>query len=98
MAGLEVDGCAGVEVDAGAGAEAGAGAGDEALPPIGAENGELAPEPNDAQTQVQLAAAYLSAGRRTDAVAALQKAEALNPDFKQQGDYYIQQIEAGKNP
>ena len=60
--------------------------------------GRAAAKPNDAQTQVQLAAAYLSAGRRTDAVAALQKAEALNPDFKQQGDYYIQQIEAGKNP
>jgi hypothetical protein len=43
-------------------------------------------------------AAFLKAGRRADSIAALQKAIDLNPDFKAQGEYYIQEIQAGRNP
>ena len=58
----------------------------------------LEKNPNDPQTHVSLAAAYLSTGDRTGAVAELQKAIELNADFKQQGEFYISEIRAGRNP
>lgn len=58
----------------------------------------LEKDPGNAQVHVSLAAAYLSNGNRAEAVAELQKTIELNPDFKQQGEYYISEIRAGRNP
>ncbi|MFA6552380.1 MAG: O-antigen ligase family protein [Candidatus Paceibacterota bacterium] len=55
-------------------------------------------KPNDYQSHVSLAAAYLGAGDRTNSVLELQKAIALNPSFKDQGNYFITEIKAGRNP
>ncbi len=53
---------------------------------------------DSAQYHVSLAAAYMGAGQRTKAVAELRAAIALDSAFKEQGAYYIQEIEAGRNP
>lgn len=58
----------------------------------------VASDPNNLQYHVSLAAAYLVAGKRNEAITELQKAETLDPTFKQQGDYYISEIRAGRNP
>jgi O-antigen ligase/Flp pilus assembly protein TadD len=60
--------------------------------------GRVNANPDDPQKHIDLAAVYLNANRRTDAVASLKEAIRLNPDFKAQGEYYIQEIEAGRNP
>lgn len=52
-------------------------------------------DPNNYETHVQLAAGYLQAGERTNAVSELQEAIKLNPSFEQQGQSYIQQIQSG---
>jgi len=54
--------------------------------------------PDDPQTHVSLAAAYVSNGNRNEAIAELQKAIDLNPEFKKQGEFYINEIKAGRNP
>jgi len=51
-----------------------------------------------AQYHISLAAAYLGAGQRSAAVAELKKAITLDPSFKDQGEYYINEILAGRNP
>ncbi len=58
----------------------------------------VAASPANAQYRVSLAGFYVDAGRRTDAIAALRKAIELDPSFKSQGEYYIGEIEAGRNP
>ncbi len=59
----------------------------------------IAKDPNNAQYHVSLAATYLKIGGNDEqAIAELQKAEELNPDFKQAADYYINEIKAGRNP
>lgn len=58
----------------------------------------LEKNPSDPQTHVSLAAAYLSTGNRTGAIAELQKAIELNADFKKYGEFYISEIRAGRNP
>ena len=55
-------------------------------------------EPNNAQYRVNLAATYLQLNERTKAVKELEKAIELNPDFKGQGEYFITEIKAGRNP
>jgi tetratricopeptide (TPR) repeat protein len=55
-------------------------------------------EPNNAQYRVNLAATYLQLNERTKAVKELEKAIELNPDFKGQGEYFIREIKAGRNP
>jgi len=60
--------------------------------------GRVAAKPQDAQLHVQLAAAYLSAGRRTDAIRALERAIELEPSFREQGLYFIEEIKAGRTP
>lgn len=51
----------------------------------------------DPQLQIRLAAAYLAMGDRSSAVAEIQKVIDVHPQFKTQGEYYIQQIRSGKN-
>ena len=55
-------------------------------------------KPEDPQAQVSLAAAYLLNGERQRSIAALKKASELNPTFKEQADFYIKEIRAGRNP
>lgn len=58
----------------------------------------LKDEPDNFQYHVNLAAAYLHTGERDKSVAELQSAIALNPQFQKQGEYYIGEIKAGRNP
>lgn len=55
-------------------------------------------DPNNLQSRVSLAAAYLFAERRAESIAQLQKAMEIDPTFKEQGEYYISEIRAGRNP
>ena len=54
--------------------------------------------PNDAQYRVNLAATYLKLGSREKAIQQIQKAIEINPNFKDQGEYFIREIRAGRNP
>ncbi len=54
--------------------------------------------PEDAQAHVSLAGVYLKIGRRMDAISEIRKAMKIEPKFKSQGDYYISEIEAGRDP
>ena len=54
--------------------------------------------PTNLQYRLNLAAVYLQAGYRTKSIEQLEKAIEAIPDFKKQGEYYIGEIKAGKNP
>lgn len=54
--------------------------------------------PDNAQYRVSLAASYLQIGEKQKAIEQLQKAIEIEPKFKQQGEYYINEIKAGRNP
>lgn len=53
---------------------------------------------NNLQHYITLAAAYLRANMREDAVRTIQKMIEIDPSFKDQGEYYINEIRAGRNP
>ncbi|OHA32462.1 MAG: hypothetical protein A2928_03430 [Candidatus Taylorbacteria bacterium RIFCSPLOWO2_01_FULL_45_15b] len=55
-------------------------------------------DPDNAQLHVSLAAAYLNINARNQAIAELQKAIELNPEFKEQAENLIKEIRAGRNP
>jgi len=55
-------------------------------------------DPTNSQYLISLAALYLERGERQKAIAEIQKAVDINPEFKQQGEYYINEIKAGRNP
>ncbi|OGF64176.1 hypothetical protein A2661_00320 [Candidatus Giovannonibacteria bacterium RIFCSPHIGHO2_01_FULL_45_24] len=55
-------------------------------------------EPGNAQYRVNLAATYMQLGERQNAIKELQKAIELNPQFKEQGEYFIEEVRAGRNP
>jgi O-antigen ligase len=55
-------------------------------------------DPGNLQHLITLTAAYLQADRRAEAVQTLKELIKLKPDFKDQGEYYIKEIEAGRNP
>lgn len=50
------------------------------------------------ENMTNLASVYLAAGMRGSAVSTLQDAINKNPSFKDQGEYYIKEIQSGKNP
>src|SRR5690606_7855656 len=54
--------------------------------------------PTNYQLKLSLAVAYLLDGQRTKAVEAIKEIQEAVPDFKQQGDYLIKEIQAGRNP
>jgi tetratricopeptide (TPR) repeat protein/O-antigen ligase len=54
--------------------------------------------PENPQFHISLAAAYLQVGRRSEAVDEIQKAIDLDPNFKEQGEFFIKEIKAGRNP
>lgn len=54
--------------------------------------------PSNTQNYISLAAAYLGNGQREAAVAEIQKIIEINPQYKEQGEFYIKEIRAGRNP
>ena len=54
--------------------------------------------PTNIQYRLNLAAVYLQAGYRTRSIEQLEKAIEANPSFKKQGEFYISEIKAGRNP
>ena len=54
--------------------------------------------PEDAQAHVSLAGVYLKIGRTADAIAEIRNAIKIEPKFKTQGEYYITEIQAGRDP
>jgi tetratricopeptide (TPR) repeat protein len=55
--------------------------------------------PTDPQRLLSLAAGYLAAGDRQQSIAVLRDFIALDPaQYTQQGEYYIKEIQAGRNP
>jgi Tfp pilus assembly protein PilF len=58
----------------------------------------VAQDPKNQQVHLSLAAAYLKAGKRMEAVKEIQVAIDVNPALKQQGEFYINEIKAGRNP
>lgn len=59
---------------------------------------KLASGGDDAQLRLRLAAAYLEAGRQAESLAEIQKIIDAHPDFKAQGEYYMNEIRAGRKP
>ncbi|MDP3934680.1 MAG: O-antigen ligase family protein [Candidatus Giovannonibacteria bacterium] len=55
-------------------------------------------EPQNAQYHVNLAATYRQLGDRQSAIKELQNAISINPQFKAQGEQFIEEIRAGRNP
>jgi O-antigen ligase/tetratricopeptide (TPR) repeat protein len=54
--------------------------------------------PKNLQFKFSLAAAYLGNNERTKAINEIKEIIKANPDFKKQGQYYISEIRAGRNP
>lgn len=55
-------------------------------------------EPKNTQARISLAATYLALGNRAAAIREIQQAIVDMPEFKEQGEYYIKEIRAGRNP
>jgi teichuronic acid biosynthesis protein TuaE len=60
--------------------------------------GLILKQPNNAQLRLGLAATYLQLGDRQNAIKELETIIKLEPKFKEQGEYYISEIRAGRNP
>lgn len=58
----------------------------------------VALSPESMQHRVTLTAAYLQVGRRAEAIQTLQEMINVDPSFKEKGEYYINEIKAGRNP
>lgn len=58
----------------------------------------VALDPNVPENRFRLAAGYLALGQRTKAIEVLTEVTKLFPIAKQQAEYYIKEIQAGKNP
>ncbi|MBI5816873.1 MAG: O-antigen ligase family protein [Candidatus Yonathbacteria bacterium] len=58
----------------------------------------IASDPSNYRYHISLAGLYLEKGERQKAVMEIQKAIDVNPEFKDQGEYYIKEIKAGRNP
>ncbi len=54
--------------------------------------------PSNIQFRLSLAASYLENNERWKAIKEIEGAIETNPDFKEQGQYYINEIQAGRNP
>jgi Flp pilus assembly protein TadD len=54
--------------------------------------------PNNSQAHLSLAAVYLELNQRENSITEIQKAIELDPNFREQGEYYIQEVRAGRNP
>lgn len=58
----------------------------------------LKSNPENPQYRLALAATYMKIGERGKAIAEIKEVIKLYPDFKKQGEFYISEIEAGRNP
>ncbi len=58
----------------------------------------LAKDPNNPQVHLSVAALYLKMGNKQAAIKEIQKTIELAPEFKEQGLYYISEIQAGREP
>jgi len=56
----------------------------------------IAQEPDNIQFRLSLVATYLEVGERLKAIDEIKRAIELDPQFKEQGEYYIQEIQAGR--
>ena len=54
--------------------------------------------PNNIQNYLSRAAVLLEVNRRNDAIADIERAIELDPNFKAQGEFYINEIQEGRNP
>jgi O-antigen ligase/tetratricopeptide (TPR) repeat protein len=61
-------------------------------------NLKIASDPTNGQAYMSLAGLYLKMGRRADAIAQIKKVIELVPDFKATGEFYISEINAGRDP
>lgn len=55
-------------------------------------------DPSNVQYRISLAATYLKLGDRIMSIKELEKAIVLSPELKQQGETWIREIKAGRNP
>ena len=55
-------------------------------------------DPANLQHRITLTAAFLQAERRVEAIQTLEEIIKIEPSFKEQGEYYISEIKAGRNP
>ncbi|MDP2705003.1 MAG: O-antigen ligase family protein [bacterium] len=55
-------------------------------------------DPQDTGNRLSRAGIYLQIGNRSLAIADIEEVIQLNPEFKNQGEYYINEIRAGRNP
>lgn len=54
--------------------------------------------PVDTQARISLAASYYELGRIDLAIEEIRKAVELDPSFKEQGEFFIKELEAGRKP
>ncbi len=59
---------------------------------------ELAKDPESTKAHLALAAAYAASGQRSLAIKHLEEVKRLDPSLTKQADYYIGEIQAGRNP
>jgi len=57
----------------------------------------IAGDPANYRYHISLAALHLEKGERQKAIAEIQKAVDISPEFKDRGEYYIKEIKAGRN-
>lgn len=60
--------------------------------------GKIASNPADYQSYLSLADVYIKSGERQKAIIQLEKLIEIKPDFKDQGEWFIGEIKAGRNP
>lgn len=59
---------------------------------------KIAAEPKNPQAYMSLAGLYLKMNRRAEAITQIRKVMELAPDFKETGEFYIREIQAGRDP
>lgn len=59
---------------------------------------KIAVEPKNPQAYMSLAGLYLKMNRRAEAITQIRKVMELAPDFKETGEFYIREIQAGRDP
>ena len=65
---------------------------------ISIRKNDLEKSPDDQQARLSLALAYLQSGEREGAIRELQEVIRRDSSFKEEGEYYISEIRAGRNP
>lgn len=65
---------------------------------ISIANMKIASDPSNGQAYMSLAGLYLKMGRKAEAIAQIRKVIELVPDFKATGEFYISEINAGRDP